>query len=120
MKLTKLFILCGMVFITCSLSAQNDKGNKKNLEQIEEMNTLISSVDKTLALSEDQKTKINQLFNKRNDEIKAIKDGTGTEVEKEDKIKLVRKNINTTLNTEILTKEQKKAKEAAKKVIKEK
>jgi hypothetical protein len=113
MKYNKILILCGMLFITCSLSAQKDKSSNKPHEQIEEMNSLITSIDQNLSLSEDQKSKMMQLFTKRNEDIKLIKEGQGTEIEKEEKIKVVRQKVYTTLSTEIFTKEQKKARETA-------
>jgi hypothetical protein len=90
--------------------AQEAKVNKKITEQIEQLSTALVGVDPKLALTQDQKDKIAVLFQKRNDDIKALDSQTLSEDDKKLKIKEIRKNVTAELNAKILTKEQKKAK----------
>lgn len=113
LKLTTflLFSVC----LSFNVNAQKDKGGKKVAEQIEEINTILVTADKALALSQEQKDKISVLYKKRNEDIKALDAQGLSEEDKTAKTKEIRKNANMELNNNILTKEQKKARNAAKK-----
>ena len=63
--MTKLLTCLLFVFLSTSLFSQNDKMIKRANERVEEINSLIISEDKALALTETQKTTMKGLMAKK-------------------------------------------------------
>jgi S-adenosylmethionine synthetase len=116
MRIFNVISLCVFLFlISGTLSAQPIKVSKKITEQIEEINTVLTTAGQALALTQEQKDKIVILYQKRNENIKALDTASLTEEDKQVKIKEIRKNVNIEVNNNILTKEQKKVRNTVKK-----
>lgn len=102
------------VLFSFSAEAQSVEIQRLAEERVESINTAITSVDVSLALSAEQKKKISDLHIERTKKIRAVKknDLSGEEKEavKDEAIKL----FNKTVNHEVLTKEQYQAKRKAK------
>ena len=60
--MTKLLTCLLFIFLSTNLFAQNDKMRQRANVQVEEINSLIMSEDKALALTEDQKTTMKDLM----------------------------------------------------------
>lgn len=105
-----------VVFLGFGLAAtaQSQKQKDKAMEQVKELNTQLTDIDKTLALSEEQMEKIMMLEIKKTKDMRAIKKNDGTNEDKKEKRKEYRNALK-----EVLTKKQNKALRAAKKKNKE-
>ena len=108
-----------MMFLFAGLVAgQSDRMQQKAIETVEELNTAISSIDSNAALSQEQKSEIQALTLKKMTGIRKIKKSDIVDEKKTEKIKALRKEINSKIYKEVLTKEQRKAKRAAKSTAK--
>lgn len=109
-----------IVVFACTLGiSQADWMVKKANEKVEELNEMITSENPDLALTQEQREKIYDLHLQKHIDIKAIKDTDLSDEEKEVKKKEVYKKVGKTISNEILTKEQRKAKRAAREKMKE-
>ena len=108
----KKLIITSLVLLGLTLSgfAQSDKLNEKANEWVNNLNTEISSVDKTLALSENQKNQLVAIQVERLSELKkAKKEGADKEANK-----AINKKHFQKIFKEVITKEQMKARKIAK------
>ena len=95
--------------------AQSDKVKEKATQKMEELNKEIIAADKSLALSEEQKTQIYEIHVER---IMASRKANKAGVEDEEKKALNKKYFKQIFN-DVLTKEQKKARKAGKEKLKQ-
>lgn len=113
----KKIIFTSILFLGIAMTgfAQSDKLKEKATEKMEELNSEIISMDKSLALTDSQKQKIEIVHIERIKEVrKARKDGRDQE-----DIKAINKRYFQIIYNDILTKDQKKARMKAKKEDKE-
>lgn len=107
-KITFTLMLCFTVSAT--VFAQSDKLKAKATEKVEQLNTEILEGDKTQALSEEQKAQIFQIHVER---IMVARKAEKSGVSDEDK-KAIQKKYFKKIYNDVLTKEQKKARNAGK------
>ena len=99
-------IFCA-VFMVVALQAQDERITKK----IDQINTEIRSTDENLALTNDQKTKINAICTDHFAKLDATKNLP--KEERIEKSKEIHKSMAAAIANEVLTKEQKKARAAS-------
>lgn len=115
----QLVLIFGMVLFASVLFGQSAKMQEKAAEKATEINELIVSVDEDLALSEEQMTKITAVQLEKMTEVRKVKKGEADEEEKKEQVKAINKKYAKMINQEILTKDQRKAMQEAKKAAKE-
>lgn len=113
-----LIILVAFLGFSLGATAQSQKQKDKAMEKVKELNTQLTSIDKTLALDEEQMEKIMMLEVEKTKEMRSINKGEGTDEEKKSEKKAKRKEYQASLK-EVLHKKQFKALRAAKKKNKE-
>ncbi len=114
MKNTKLLLTLLTLFLFTGIGfSQSAKVQQKAADKVEEMNTMIVSINPDAALSVEQKEKIEALNVEKMMGVRKIKKSEATEEEKEVKRKALIKEISQKINKEILTKEQRQAKKEA-------
>lgn len=107
----KLAFLCILFLGISTINfAQSKKIEQKATKLVEKLNAEIQKGDKTLSLSDEQKKQINKIQVERLTELKKL----GKDASKEDK-RAVSKKFNQKIYKEILTKEQRKARQKGKK-----
>lgn len=107
-----LTILSMFLFVTASFS--QSKAEQKAMDKVEKINAMIVAGDADLALSDDQKKQMVELYVANTKATRKIKKSDATEEEIKEQTKALRKVLNQKVNKEILTKEQRKAKKAGK------
>jgi 1,2-phenylacetyl-CoA epoxidase PaaB subunit len=107
-----LILLLGFVFTS---QAQSEKVKDKATEKVEELNNQIVAGDKSLALSDEQKTQIQEIHVER---IMAVRKANKAGTDKEE-IKQINKKYFQKIYNEVLTKKQKKARKVGKEKLKD-
>ncbi len=119
MKIFKiLFAVAALFFVSNVGFAQSAKVLEKAKEKTEKLNALIVSENADLALTADQREKIDALYADMTMEMRKAKKSGGTEEEVKTAKKTARKTTNKAVMA-VLTKEQKAARKAAKAAAKE-
>ena len=103
-------LLVGFAF---SGFAQSDKMKEKANKKIEKINTQITNGNENAALTEEQKEKIYTLEIEKLKKIKSLRKEVKDKTVLKEKIKALNKEEGKEISQNILTKEQKKAKKAA-------
>ena len=108
----RIILFCAFfIGIAATGFSQSENMKEKATEKVEELNAEIASIDKSLALTEDQKRKMEIVHLERMKEVrKARKEGKDQE-----EIKAINKRYFQIIYSDILTKDQKKARSLAKK-----
>ncbi|PTX62340.1 hypothetical protein C8N46_103440 [Kordia periserrulae] len=106
----KLLFICLFVlgFATTAV-AQNKKMIAKAEKKIEKINTQITSVDSSLALSDAQKEQITAIEIKTAKAIKALRKEISDKDELKEKVKELNKEAGKEISKNVLTKKQRKA-----------
>lgn len=112
----KIIVTC-ILFLGLGLTgfAQSEKVKEKATQKVEELNKEIMAEDPSLALSEEQKSQVYEIHVKR---IMATRKANKSEASEEDK-KAIQKSYFKKIYSEVLTKEQRKARKAGKEKTKE-
>jgi len=112
MKNNRLTTLLGIVFFLFSLSTQAQQSSviKKAEKLTEVLNEKITSSDKTLALTAEQRRSIVKIHIDRITEVRTARKIAGTEEEKREKNEAINSKYYPEINQRILTKEQRSAK----------
>ena len=108
--------------MTIGASAQSAKAQakmqEKAKERTEKLSTMIKTVSPDDTFTEEQSTKIAELYYQKALEVRAVKQGEGTDAEHKVKTKELNKKYNGSINS-ILTEEQAKARRQAAKAARE-
>ena len=107
-----LTILSIFLFVTASFS--QSKAEQKAMDKVEKINAMIVAGDADLALSDEQKKQMVELYAANTKATRKIKKSGVTEEEIKEQTKASKKTLNKKINKEILTKEQRKAKKNGK------
>lgn len=107
-----LTILSIFLFVTASFS--QSKAEQKAMDKVEKINAMIVAGDADLALSDEQKKQMVELYAANTKATRKIKKSGVTEEEIKEQTKASKKALNKKINKEILTKEQRKAKKNGK------
>lgn len=114
MTRSKVILSLAVVLISfASLPAQSKKMVAKAEAKAVSMNEAISGVDETLALSDEQMASIQQLYVEGLQKMNAARKSADTKEAGKEAVKPIRKELNKRIRKEILTKEQRKALNAA-------
>ena len=114
-----LFIFLALNFMGTSVFSQTTKMEERANKKVEQINQLISSENPDLALTEDQKTKIYDLYLQKLVEIRKINKSDLSDEEKKSQRKAINQKTGKTINMDVLTKEQRQARKNAKRKKKE-
>ena len=117
MRYIKNSLLVLLVTLCCFGSAfgqKADKMAKKAADRVEKLNQQITAGDEDAALTAEQTATITGIFTDMEKEIKALKKAGGDKADRKESMKAIRKAANKQVNKEVLTKEQRRAKKAAK------
>lgn len=104
---TKLLTCLLFIFLSTTLFAQNDKLKQSVIKEIENVNSLIISEDESIALTEDQKTKMIDLTVQKRLEIQTFK--KSDKKDDNEALKAIQNKYNVQIFNETLSKEQKVA-----------
>ncbi len=115
----KLLLVFSMVLFAGAMMAQSAKMKERASKKSAEINEYIVSIDKDLALDEEQITKIDEVQLEKLMKIKELKKEKGDTEETKKMIKALHKEYAKKINKEILRKEQRQAMWEAKKADKE-
>lgn len=112
----KLIFIC-LLFVGLSATgfAQSDKMKEKANAAIEKLNKDLVGIDKSLALTEDQKTKIYDIQINRLKELKEIQKAESDKEKRKEISKPVNKKYYKMIYTEVLTKKQRMERSEARK-----
>ena len=105
-----IFTLLLIIGFAATGFSQSDKMKEKAIAKVEQINNQIISVDKSLALTVEQRKQILEVQMTKMQEIKKLRKGDADK----DAIKVVSKKYNQKIFKDILTKEQMKARKQAK------
>lgn len=105
--MTRLFTCLLFIFLSTTLFAQNDKLKQSVIKEIENVNSLIISEDESIALTEDQKTKMIDLTVQKRLEIQTFK--KSDKKDDNEALKAIQNKYNVQIFNETLSKEQKVA-----------
>lgn len=106
-NMTRLFTCLLFIFLSTTLFAQNDKLKQSVNKEIENVNSLIISEDESIALTEDQKTKMIDLTVQKRLEIQTFK--KSDKKDDNEALKAIQNKYNVQIFNETLSKEQKVA-----------
>jgi hypothetical protein len=107
---SKFFMIFMAMFLFVGVAtAQNAKQKEKAVAEVAELDKKLVAIDAALALSEEQKAKIQAIYEKRMVDLNEIKKAEGDEAGKKEKQKAIKKESNKEVNKTILTKEQRNA-----------
>ena len=109
-------ILCICILLigfTMTAVGQNKKMEAKAEKKIEKLNTQITSVDKSAALTDEQKKEIMVIELKKLKAIKALRKEVKDKDDLKEKIKELNKEAGKEVSKNVLTKEQRKARKTA-------
>lgn len=110
-----LFTFLAVLFMAATTSAQSQKLIDKAEAKTQEISDKIVSIDESLALSEEQFEAIHQLMIENMQKMNKLRKNAATKEEGKKAVKPVRKAMNKQIRKEILSKEQRKAWNAASK-----
>lgn len=107
----KQFVFTCLIFLSLTLTAvgQNKKMIAKAEKKIEKINSQITNVDKSLALTDAQKEAITAIEVKKLKAIKVLRKEIGDKDELKEKVKELNKEAGKEIAKTVLTKEQRKA-----------
>jgi len=101
-----IFTVIALIAISISGYSQSNKTIAKAEKYVDKVNAYIISVDETLALSDNQKTKILKVQIQRIEEHDKLKEEVEDEAKRKELNKPINKKYGTIINREILSKEQ--------------
>ncbi len=103
------FTILLLIGFTATGFAQSDKIKEKATASIEKLNTELASIDKSLALTDDQRSKMNDIHISRLQELKKIRKAESDKEKRKELSKPVNKKHYKIIYSEVLTKEQRTA-----------
>ncbi len=103
------FTILLLVGFTATGFAQSDKIKEKATASIEKLNSELASIDQSLALTDDQRSKMNDIHISRLQELKKIQKAESDKEKRKELSKPVNKKYYKEFYSEVLTKEQQMA-----------
>lgn len=115
MKILKIVFSVMALFLFANTTfAQSDKVQAKAAAKVEKMNTAITSIDESLALSAEQTEQIIALQIQNLEDLRALKKSDASDEDKKAQKREISKAFRNEVSNNILSKEQKAAQKAAK------
>ena len=119
MKISKILFSVMVLFFFANTSfAQSAKTQAKAAAKVEKMNTAITSIDASLALSAEQTEKITALQIQNFKDLKALKESDASDDDKKAQKKVINRAFKQEVSKNILSKEQKEAQKQARAAMK--
>lgn len=114
-NLKKIFVLLAFILMVGAVSAQKQNIEEKAETSVTTLDKSLTEIDASLALTDEQKESAMKIFTEGLNEMKEARKNAEDKEAGKEAMKPIRKEMNKTIRTEVLTQEQRRALTKAKK-----